>query len=175
MKNGKKTVIITGGGQGIGKGTAKRFLMENYNVVIAEIDKEAGKETEEELKKLGDIKFIHCDVSKEEDVKNLVNETINIYGGVDVLVNNAAISINKPITELSLEEWNRVISINLTGAFLCSKYCAPYLKLNKGSIVNIASTRAFMSERDTEAYSASKGNFCINTFTCYKLRTRCKG
>lgn len=157
MKKSKKTAIITGGGQGIGKGTAKRLLMENYNVVIAEIDKEAGQETVDELKIFGDIKFICCDVSKEEDVKNLVSQTVNIFGGVDVLINNAAISINKPITELSLEEWNRVISINLTGAFLCSKYCAPYLKQTKGSIINIASTRAFMSEKDTEAYSASKG------------------
>ncbi|WP_027308078.1 SDR family oxidoreductase [Caloramator sp. ALD01] len=157
MKKFKKTAIITGGGQGIGKGTAKRLLMENYNVVIAEIDKEAGQETVDELKIFGDIKFICCDVSKEEDVKNLVSQTVNIFGGVDVLINNAAISINKPITELSLEEWNRVISINLTGAFLCSKYCAPYLKQTKGSIINIASTRAFMSEKDTEAYSASKG------------------
>lgn len=157
MKKSKKTVIITGGGQGIGKGTAKRLLMENYNVVIAEIDMEAGKETENELKEYGEIKFIYCDVSKEEDVKNLVSETVSMYGRIDVLINNAAISINKPIEELSLEEWNRVISVNLTGAFLCSKYCAPYLKQSNGSIVNIASTRAFMSERDTEAYSASKG------------------
>ncbi|GFR36655.1 SDR family oxidoreductase [Thermobrachium celere] len=157
MKKSKKTVIITGGGQGIGKGTAKRLLMENYNVVIAEIDMEAGKETENELKEYGEIKFIYCDVSKEEDVKNLVSETVSMYGRIDVLINNAAISINKPIEELSLEEWNRVISVNLTGAFLCSKYCAPYLKQSNGSIVNIASTRAFMSEKDTEAYSASKG------------------
>ncbi|MBZ4663197.1 MAG: bacilysin biosynthesis oxidoreductase BacC [Caloramator sp.] len=157
MQKSKKTVIITGGGQGIGKGTAKRLLMENYNVVIAEIDKEAGQETVDELKIFGDIKFICCDVSKEEDIKSLVNKTVGIYGGIDVLINNAAISINKPITELSLEEWNKVISINLTGAFLCSKYCAPYLKQTKGSIINIASTRAFMSEKDTEAYSASKG------------------
>ncbi|CDF58377.1 SDR family oxidoreductase [Thermobrachium celere] len=157
MKKFKKTVIITGGGQGIGKGTAKRLLMENYNVVIAEIDMEAGKETENELKEYGEIKFIYCDVSKEEDVKNLVSETVSMYGRIDVLINNAAISINKPIEELSLGEWNRVISVNLTGAFLCSKYCAPYLKQSNGSIVNIASTRAFMSERDTEAYSASKG------------------
>lgn len=117
MQKAKKTVIITGGGQGIGKGTAKRLLMENYNVVIAEIDREAGKETENELREYGEIKYIYCDVSKEEDVKNLMSETVIKYGTIDALINNAAISINKPIEELSLEEWNRVISINLTGAF----------------------------------------------------------
>ncbi|CCJ32731.1 glucose 1-dehydrogenase [Caloramator australicus] len=157
MDNHKRTAIITGGGQGIGRGIAKRLLKENYNVIIAEIDKEAGEETERELSSLGNIKFIHCDVSKEDDVKKLIEETVKIFGEIDVLINNAAISINKSITELSLDEWNRVIGVNLTGAFLCSKYCAPYIKERKGSIINIASTRAFMSEPNTEAYSASKG------------------
>lgn len=157
MSKNKKTAIITGGGQGIGKGTARRLLLENYNVVIAEYDKEAGQETENELKEYGDIKFIHCDVSNEEDVINLVKETVKIFGGIDVLINNAAIAINKSILELKFEEWNRVISVNLSGAFLCSKYCAPYLKDRNGSIINISSTRAFMSEKNTEAYSASKG------------------
>ncbi|SEF79286.1 NAD(P)-dependent dehydrogenase, short-chain alcohol dehydrogenase family [Caloramator fervidus] len=155
--NYKRVAIITGGGQGIGKGIAKRLLKEDYNIIIAEIDKEAGEETEEELRALGNIKFIHCDVSKEDDVKKLVEETVRLFGGIDVLINNAAISINKPITELSLDEWNRVIGVNLTGAFLCSKYCSSYIKERKGSIINIASTRAFMSEPNTEAYSASKG------------------
>lgn len=79
MDNNKRVAIITGGGQGIGKGTAKRLLQENYDVIIAEIDKEAGEEAEYELKDLGNIKFIHCDVSNEEDVKRLVEETIEKF------------------------------------------------------------------------------------------------
>ncbi|TDT62296.1 SDR family oxidoreductase [Fonticella tunisiensis] len=157
MKNNNRTVIITGGGQGIGKGTAMRLLMEGFNVVIAEIDREAGFEAEKELSQYGRVKFIPCDVSNEEEVKAMVSETVKCFGGIDVLINNAAISVNKPITEISLEEWNSVLGVNLTGVFLCSKYCAPHLKERKGSIINMASTRAFMSEANTEAYSASKG------------------
>jgi NAD(P)-dependent dehydrogenase (short-subunit alcohol dehydrogenase family) len=153
----KKTAVITGGAQGIGKAAAKRFLQEGFNVVLAEVDISAGLETEEELKPYGAAKFISCDISSEEDVKHMVTSTVEFFSSVDVLVNNAAISANKPLTEISLDEWNRIISVNLTGAFLCSKYCAGYLKNSKGSIINIASTRAFMSEANTEAYSASKG------------------
>jgi NAD(P)-dependent dehydrogenase (short-subunit alcohol dehydrogenase family) len=157
MNTETKVIIITGGGQGIGKATAKHFLMKNFAVVIAEFDKAAGLETENEFKALGKIKFIHCDVSVDEQVKNMVTETLRLFGRIDILINSAAISANKPILDLSFEEWCNVINVNLSGAFLCSKYCVPYLKESKGSIVNMCSTRAFMSEANTEAYSASKG------------------
>jgi len=153
----EKVAIVTGGGQGIGKAIAKKFLENHISVVIAEIDESAGKETEEEYLSLGEIKFIKTDVSKEEQVKNMVEETVNTFGKINYLINNAGIGINKHISELTLEEWNRVLGVNLTGAFLCSKYAYPYLKKEKGVIINIASTRAFMSEPNTEAYSASKG------------------
>ncbi len=153
----KKVAIITGGGQGIGKAIAKKLLENNIKVVIAEIDEEAGKETEEEYSSLGDIRFIKTDVSKEENVKNMVEETVRVFGRINYLINNAGIGINKHILELTIEEWNKVIGVNLTGAFLCSKYAYPYLKRENGVIINIASTRAFMSEPNTEAYSASKG------------------
>lgn len=153
----KRVAIITGGGQGIGKAIAKKLLENNIKVIIAEIDEEAGKETEEEYSSLGDIRFIKTDVSKEEDVKNMVEKTVKIFGKINYLINNAGIVINKHISELTLEEWNRVIGVNLTGAFLCSKYAYSYLKEEKGVIINIASTRVFMSEPNTEAYSASKG------------------
>jgi NAD(P)-dependent dehydrogenase (short-subunit alcohol dehydrogenase family) len=153
----KRVAIVTGGGQGIGKAIAKKFLENHISVVIAEIDESAGKETEEEYLSLGEIKFIKTDVSKEEEVKIMVEETVNTFGKINYLINNAGIGINKHISELTLEEWNRVLGVNLTGAFLCSKYAYPYLKKEKGVIINIASTRAFMSEPNTEAYSASKG------------------
>lgn len=157
MNTETKVIIVTGGGQGIGKATAKHFLMRNFNVVIAEFDKEAGEETENEFRSLGKIKFIHCDVSIEEQVKNMVDETLSLFGRIDVLINNAAISANKSILDLTFEQWRHVIDVNLSGTLLCSKYCAPYLKVSRGSIVNMCSTRAFMSEANTEAYSASKG------------------
>ena len=155
----EKVAIVTGGGQGIGKAIAKRFLEEKMKVVIAEIDQEAGRETEAEYKNLGSIEFIQTDVSNEDSVKNLIRETNHNFGQIDVLVNNAARANpeNSPLTELSLDDWNHTISINLTGVFLCSKHSVAHLRKNKGTIINIASTRALMSEPNTEAYSASKG------------------
>lgn len=160
-----KVAIVTGGGQGIGKAIAKQFLEKGLSVVIADIDEQAGRETEEEYKPLGSIRFIFTDVANEESVKNLIRETVNSFANIDVLVNNAARSNpeNHPITELSLEDWHHILSINLTGAFLCTKYSVPYLRNNQGTIINIASTRALMSEPNTEAYSASKGGIVALT------------
>ncbi len=154
---GPKTAIVTGGGQGIGKCIAQQLILSGYNVVIAEIDPEAGLETEQELSREGNAKFIHTDTGDEQSIKNLVDKTLILGGKIDVLINNAAIMVFKPMDELTLEEWNRVISVNLTGYFLCAKYCAPHLRSTRGSIVNISSTRAIMSEPNTESYSASKG------------------
>jgi NAD(P)-dependent dehydrogenase (short-subunit alcohol dehydrogenase family) len=151
-----KVIIVTGGAQGIGRKIALRFLNESWKSVIWEIDSEAGEELARELN-YSDFLNIHCDVSREADVKKALELTLERFGRIDILVNNAAIMCNKPISSISLAEWQKVIDVNLTGPFLCSKYCEPELKRNKGSIINICSTRAFQSECDTEAYSASKG------------------
>lgn len=152
-----KTAIITGGAQGIGRQVSETLLKNGYQVTIAEKDADAGKEAVEYLQHFGSVLFIPCDISLEKDVKKIFDETIGHFGQLDVLINNAAIMIHKPVTELTLEEWNQVIGTNLTGAFLCSKYAAPHLKKTRGNIINMSSTRAFMSEKDTESYSASKG------------------
>ena len=152
-----RVAIVTGGGQGIGKAIVKRLLQNGLRVVIAEMDEEAGRETLQEYFGLGDCVFIHADISDEAAVKAVVRETVASFRRVDTLINNAGIFINKPLAKASLAEWNRVLSVNLTGTFLCSKYSAPHLAKTKGSIINIASTRALMSEPDTETYSASKG------------------
>jgi NAD(P)-dependent dehydrogenase (short-subunit alcohol dehydrogenase family) len=104
-----KVAIVTGGGQGIGKAIAKRFLEERMKVVIADIDEEAGKETEAEFTPLGSIRFFKADVSDEDSVQNLIRSTNRTFDGIDVLVNNAARANpnNAPITELSLEDWNK--------------------------------------------------------------------
>jgi NAD(P)-dependent dehydrogenase (short-subunit alcohol dehydrogenase family) len=157
MKTETKVAVVTGGGQGIGKATTKALLENGYAVIIAEQDREAGRETEEEYSVLGNIRFVHADIADEASVKSIVREIARQFKRIDLLVNNAAISANRPLASLSSKEWNRVIGVNLTGAFLCAKHAAPHLKRTEGSIINIASTRALMSEPDTEAYSASKG------------------
>ncbi|HVY54050.1 MAG TPA: SDR family oxidoreductase [Gammaproteobacteria bacterium] len=156
----KKVALITGGAQGIGKGIAKYFLEKNIDVVITDYDQEAGKETENELQ---GVTFIAGDISDENDVKVVINSVESMYSRLDYLINNAGIMIRKPIEELSLKEWNHALGVNLTGAFLCSKYGVKLLRKTKGAIVNIASTRALMSEPNTESYAASKGGILALT------------
>ncbi len=154
-----KVGLVTGGGQGIGKCIAKRLLEVGMAVAIAEIDTQAGRETEENFHQLGPVQFYETDVSDEASVEKTIGQISQDFGRLDVLINNAGIahSENAPVHELSLEYWNRIIGTNLTGMFLCVKHAVPLLRRSKGAIVNIASTRAIQSEPNTEAYSASKG------------------
>ena len=160
----KRVVVITGGAQGIGKAMAYRFLLDDCAVVIADIDGEAGVETAAEYASLGPIRFVRANVAAEADVVRLVAEVQAVFpGGIHGLINNAAITCNRPLGELGVDDWNRVVGVNLTGPFLCAKYFAPALRHNRGVIINIASTRALMSEPNTEAYSATKGGLVALT------------
>lgn len=152
----KKNIIVTGGAQGIGKIVTQKLLLEGYSVSVLEIDQESIDEFREENNS-EDLYFLLCDVSAENEVKTAIEKSAEKFSSISGLINNAAILNNKPVTELSIDEWNNVIGVNLTGSFLCAKHAAPYLKETKGSIINLCSTRAFQSEADTEAYSASKG------------------
>ncbi|MEW5792617.1 MAG: glucose 1-dehydrogenase [Pseudomonadota bacterium] len=163
MHLNEKVAIVTGGGQGIGKAIARHCLERGLKVVIAEADAEAGQETAAELAALGNIRCVAADVAREEDVQRMVREAVDGYGHLDYLVNNAGIMIRKPVTELSLAEWRRVLDVNLSSVFLGAKHAAPFLRERRGAIVNIASTRGLMSEPDTEAYSASKGGIIALT------------
>lgn len=154
----KRVMVVTGGAQGIGKAVAHRFLLDDCAVVIADIDGTAGTETAAEYAAFGPIHFVRANVADEADVERLVAETQGVFpGGIHGLINNAAIACNRPLGELGLDDWNRVVGVNLTGPFLCAKHFAPSLRRNRGVIINIASTRALMSEPNTEAYSATKG------------------
>jgi NAD(P)-dependent dehydrogenase (short-subunit alcohol dehydrogenase family) len=104
-----------------------------------------------------------CDVSKEEDVKRLIGETASAFGRIDAIVSNAGIMRRKPLSETTLEDWNKVIATNLTAAFLLAKFGETHLRRSKGAMALIASTRAHMSEADTFAYSASKGGLVALT------------
>ncbi|CAN5306047.1 SDR family oxidoreductase [Spirosoma endophyticum] len=159
-----KTAIITGGGQGIGRVTTQYLLTHGYRVAIWEADTDALTELRESFKaSAAQILFVSCDVSSEVNVRKAVEQTMAHFGQIDALINNAAIMIEKSLDKFMLDEWNRVISTNLTGPFLCAKHTAPYLAMQKGCIINICSTRAFQSEPDTFAYSASKGGLLALT------------
>jgi NAD(P)-dependent dehydrogenase (short-subunit alcohol dehydrogenase family) len=161
----KKVAIVTGGAQGIGRIITESLISGGFRVSVWDNDREALVEEEEKNEGSDNLMFSLCDVSDEEEVRMAVQNTITRFGRIDMLVNNAAISANKPIEELTVMEFNRVIYVNLSGAFICAKYCEPELKRNKGVIINLCSTRAFQSEAHTEAYSASKGGIFSLTHT----------
>jgi NAD(P)-dependent dehydrogenase (short-subunit alcohol dehydrogenase family) len=161
----KKTALITGAASGIGKGIAKKFLTEGWNAMLFDISLENLARTLSEFEGAGfaNVKHYTGDVSNEFDVSNAVEFALNSFASIDCVVNNAGIGITKSVEELSLDEWRRVIDTNLTSVFLTAKHAASALKSSKGAIVNIASTRAFHSEANTEAYSASKGGIVAIT------------
>ena len=155
-----KVVIVTGSGQGIGNCIAIEYAKKRASVIIAEIDEEAGLEAKAYIQSLGgDCVFIPTDIGNEESVKNMVNVVIERYGKIDILINNAAISTDTEHSTLftrAIKDFERVMRVNVTGTYMCSRYSAPYMP-EGSSIINILSTRAFMSEPHTEPYSASKG------------------
>lgn len=159
----RKAVLVTGGAQGIGKAIARRFLRDGLRVAILDADEGAGKETETEYRALGEIVFLPADIAREDQAMEAIRRAVNAFGGLHALVNNAGVFHQQPVAKLALDDWNRVIGVNLSGAFLCAKHAAPHLRAARGSIVNIASTRALMSEPGTEAYSASKGGLAALT------------
>ncbi len=159
----RRVAVVTGGAQGIGKAVVRRFLKGGLAVVLADCDEEAGRETQADVAPMGPVRFVAADVAEEESVRLLMQEAVRLFGGLDVLVNNAYAMVNAPPETLALSDWNRVLAVNLTGPFLCARYAAPHLRRRHGAIVNIASTRALMSEPHTEAYSASKGGLVALT------------
>jgi len=161
--NKTRVALVTGGGQGIGRGIALHLAANGCTVVIFDLDAEAGTETA--LEANGRIVPLVGDVSDEAAVADLLAQINLDFGRLDGLVNNAGIAgpFTGPLEELRLADWNRVLAVNLTGPFLLAKHAAPLLRHSGGAIVNIASTRALQSEAHTEAYSASKGGLVALT------------
>jgi NAD(P)-dependent dehydrogenase (short-subunit alcohol dehydrogenase family) len=155
-----KIAAVSGGGQGIGRAVALHFAGAGYGVSIADVDEEAGRECLDKLHGLGAKGFfLRADISQSHDVEQWMQETCDELGCPDVLINNAGITRNRSFVELPVEDFDRVIAVNLRGTFLCSQAVARRMidRGRGGAIVHIASTRAFMSEPGTEAYTASKG------------------
>lgn len=155
-----KIVVVTGAAKGIGRTIANQYVKQGAKVLLADIDEEIGQQTLNEICHDGGTAiFVPTDVRKEQDVIQLMKKAVENFGKLDILINNAGIF--KPISpyDLTVDIWDNVINTNLRSVFLCSREAAKYMRLNTngGSIVSMASTRAFMSEPYTESYAATKG------------------
>lgn len=158
----KRQLWVTGGARGIGREIVRQALAGGYRVAVFDADGGA-------LNQLGgvgapdDLYLFKGDLARPEDLERFAGESLSALGGVYGLVNNGAEMIRRPPEEVTPAEWNRILAVNLTAPFLLSRLVAPHMRSTGGCIVNIASTRALMSERNTEAYSASKGGLVALT------------
>lgn len=156
MRFKDKVCFVTGGGSGIGRATCERFAVEGGRVVVINRSEKSGKETVAAIEAAGgEAMFVSTDVSVPEQVERAVSVTIEKWGRIDVLVNNAAVMTFKPLVELSVEEWDGVLAVNLRGVFLCVKYAMPHMK-DGGAIVNVSSVHAHETTPNVIPYSTSK-------------------
>jgi NAD(P)-dependent dehydrogenase (short-subunit alcohol dehydrogenase family) len=164
MRLENKVAVITGAGSGIGRITAEIFAAEGALVLVADIDLAAANKTIQMIKKKnGTAQAEEVDVADPDSVSKLVENTVAAYSRLDILVNNAAIEIDKTIEHTTFEEWNREVGINLGGVFLCSKHFLPELKKVHGNIINISSVNGFFVEPNCAAYCATKGGIIALT------------
>jgi len=155
-----KVAIVTGGALGIGRAICKVLAKEGAKVAVTDVRDREGKEVVDEIKAAGGIaKFWHLDVTNEEEVKEVFADVAKEFGKIDVLVNNAGIAgVNKPTHEITEEEWDKVINVNVKGVFFCTKYVIPYMrKAGGGSIINMSSIYGLIGAADIPPYHASKG------------------
>ena len=149
-----QTAIITGGGQGLGEALARRLDREGCNVIVADINEEAAKKVAADLNHAIAVKVDVCD---EQQADAMVETTIGKFGKLDLLVSNAAILIAKPVTEFPLEEWRRMMNVNLVGYFNCARAAAKAMIPNKkGNIIQINSKSGKKGSYKNSAYAASK-------------------
>jgi NAD(P)-dependent dehydrogenase (short-subunit alcohol dehydrogenase family) len=163
-----KVAIVTGGALGIGKATCLLLAKEGAKVAVTDILDKEGQKVVDEIKGLGGTaKFWHLDVSKEKEVRNVFADIHQTFGKIDVLVSNAGIAgVSKPTHEITEEEWDRVMAVNLKGVFFCTKHVIPYMqKAGGGSIINLSSIYGIVSAPDVPPYHASKGAVRIMTKT----------
>jgi len=159
MRLAGKVAIVTGGGSGIGRATAVLFAREGARVVVADYAPEGGQETVRMIREHGgEALFVESDVSKAEDMQRLVQTTVDAYGRIDILFNNAAVTIPASVVDATEEVWDKTMDIDLKGVFLLSKYAIPHLiNGGGGSVINMASMCGLVASPSQAPYSAAKG------------------
>lgn len=157
MKLKDRVAVITGAGAGIGRACALEFAKEGASVVVADIDADGAQETTRHIAAAGGRALaVETDVASADSVQRLVAETRAVSGRIHVLVNNAAIQVNKTVEDTTVDEWNREMAVNVGGVFLCSKFFLPHLRETKGAIVNMSSVNGFFVEPMCAGYCATK-------------------
>ncbi len=162
-----KGVLVAGASRGIGEAAARRFLQEGCRVFICARGADGVEQALHELRGLGEAHGMACDVSVPEDVERLVETAERFLGGIDVLANNAGIAWQEPFLEITLEDWDRILDVNLRGLFLVAQAVARRMvaRGKGGAIVNMSSTNAFEGETGYAHYNASKGAITMLTRT----------
>ena len=154
-----KITIITGASSGIGRASALTFSQKGAKVVLADVQDDQGEQIAQQIRENGrDALYVHTDVTRAGDARSLVETTVEAYGRIDVLFNNAGIAVFKAAAETTEEEWDRVLAVNLKGVWLCSKYAIPQMQRQGGGvIINTASVHSQATAVKIAAYAASKG------------------
>jgi NAD(P)-dependent dehydrogenase (short-subunit alcohol dehydrogenase family) len=160
----RKVALVTGAARGIGLAVAKRFLNQDWRVAMLDIEGELLKAAVASLANPGDTLALHCDVSNKNAVAGAVGAIEQRFGRLDALVNNAGIAVFAPLMELSDDDWDRVLAVNLTGPFLCTRAAVPLMRENGGgAIVNITSISGLRASTLRAAYGTSKAGLALLT------------
>ncbi|MFC4411239.1 3-oxoacyl-ACP reductase FabG [Chungangia koreensis] len=158
MRLSEKITIITGGANGIGLAAVRRFASEGSKVIMADFDENAGKEQEQALRKEGyDVTYVQVNVADRESVDQMIGKTIETYGTIDILINNAGITRDAMLTKMEPADFQRVLDVNLTGVFNCAQAVIPYLiEKGKGKIINTSSVSGVYGNVGQTNYAATK-------------------
>ena len=182
MKLQGQAAVITGAGRNIGKAMAKLFAAEGAKIAVVEMHEGRGQAVVDEIRKAGhEAMLALCDVSKSSDVKEMVNKVVRGFGGIDILVNNAALTDHANIFDSTEEEFDKVIAVSLKGPYLVTKYVAAQMAKQgrSGKIINFGSTSGMIGRADGIAYAAAKAGVINMTRAMavqldpYKIRVNC--